>query len=113
MLTSKKKFVGDMYDLPNDTLMDQIFANNKSISPTAHEAMNGSLDHYSYYIVGVHMFTRPGITWESQHPWDRMLGRMYRMFQADVQINAPKERTLFNYKYFLSLTSSAYGHCSV
>ena len=27
-----------------------------------------------------------------------MMSRKYRMFQADVQINAPVERTLFNYK---------------
>ena len=50
------------------------------------------------YIVGYQLFTRPGIRFADQEPWERMMSRKYRMFQADVQINAPVERTLFNYK---------------
>ena len=50
------------------------------------------------YIVGYQLFTRPGIRFADQEPWERMMSRKYRMFQADVQVNAPVERTLFNYK---------------
>ena len=85
--------------MPDDLLLTQIFGNNPSVSPTAHHALTVGLDHYSYYIVGCHVFTTPGITWESQHPWEKMLPRMHRMFMADVLVNAPKDRTLFNYRY--------------
>lgn len=94
---SLKKFVSTLYELPDDLLLEHIFGNSPSISPTAHHGLNVGLGLYSYYIVGCHVFTRPGITWESQHPWDKMLPRMYRLFMADVQVNAPKDRTLFNY----------------
>ena len=88
-----------MYDMPDDTLVEHILGNKHSLSPTAHHGLTVGLDHYAYYAVGTHVFTTPGITWESQHPWERMLPRLYRMFMADVQQNAPRDRTLFNYKY--------------
>ena len=31
-------------------------------------------------------------------PWPRFLIRMQRQFNADVIMNAPKDRTLFNYE---------------
>ena len=77
--------------------MGQIFANNPSISPTANHAMR-VMETACYYSFGVKMYTVPDITWESQHPWDRMLPRHFRMFQSDVELNAPKNRTLFNYR---------------
>ena len=84
--------------MPDDALIDQIMANNKLISPTAHAGLSGSMEHYCFYIIGHHLFTRPGIKWSDGEPWERMMARKYRMFMADVQVNAPKERTLFNYK---------------
>ena len=31
------------------------------------------------------------------YPWPRFLTRYMRQFNADVIVNAPKDRTLFNY----------------
>ena len=87
-----------LYDLPDDTLLDQILANNPLISPTAHHGLNAGLDYYCSYIIGVPSFIKNGATWDSENPWDRMLPRLYRMFMSDVHMNAPKDRTLFNYE---------------
>ena len=50
-----------------------------------------------------------GTSWESEMPWERMLLRTYRMFQADIQMNAPKDRTLFNYKLVYWLCNTVEG----
>jgi len=34
---------------------------------------------------------------ENSFPWTRFVARMFRQFHADVIVNAPKDRTLFNY----------------
>ena len=49
---SVKTFIGQLYDMPDDLLLDQVLANNKSISPTAHFAFDVSFRHYCKYIVG-------------------------------------------------------------
>ena len=36
-------------------------------------------------------------TMEGAYPWPRFIVRMFRQFNADVIVNAPKDRTLFNY----------------
>ena len=95
---NQQKFMTTLYDLPDDTLLDQILANNPLISPTAHHGLNAGLGYYCSYIIGVPAFIKNGATWDSENPWDRMLPRLYRMFMSDVQMNAPKDRTLFNYK---------------
>ena len=86
-----------MYGLADDATLPHILANNASISPTAHHALS-VFDKTFKYSVGTGLFTTPGITWESQHPWERMLPRLYRMWQADIQTNAPKDRTLFDWR---------------
>ena len=50
-------------------------------------------------IVGYQLYTKKGVTWKSVEPWERMMNRKYRMFQADVQVHAPKDRTLMNYRF--------------
>jgi len=85
-----------LYAIPDGALIDQILANNELISPEAYAAYRTS-EFYVMYIVGYQLFTRPGIRFADQEPWERMMSRKYRMFQADVQVNAPVERTLFNY----------------
>ena len=78
--------------------MGQILANNPSISSTAHRALS-ALDNVIYYGLQLRNYTVPGITWEDQQPWDSiMCSRLYRMSQADIRLNAPKDRTLFDYK---------------
>lgn len=49
---SLKGFIGQLYEMPDDLLLDQVLANNKSISPTAHFAFDVSFRHYCRYIVG-------------------------------------------------------------
>lgn len=117
---SLKGMIQQTYGIPEGTLIDQVLANNSNISPTAFSALNGVIDHYTRYerlewylsfkisenqliltipqIVGYQLYTKPGITWESVEPWERMMDRKYRMFQADVQVHAPKQRTLMNYR---------------
>ena len=53
-------------------------------------------------IVGYQLYTKKGVTWESVEPWERMMNRKYRIFQADVQVHAPKDRTLMNYRLSIS-----------
>ena len=43
------------------------------------------------------LFMDPRARYEEQEPWERMLKRKYRLFHADVELHAPKDRTLFNY----------------
>lgn len=47
--------------------------------------------------MGKPLFLDPKSNYEDQEPWEVMADRKYRMFHADVTLNAPKERTLFNY----------------
>ena len=47
--------------------------------------------------MGKPLFLDPKSNYEEQEPWEVMAGRKYRMFHADVTLNAPKDRTLFNY----------------
>ena len=71
--------------MPDDLLLDQVLANNKSISPTAHFAFDVSFRHYARYIVGNRPFYDKGQRkWSEVEPWERMMNRKYRMFQADV-----------------------------
>lgn len=94
---SLKSFSSANHAIPDGFLIDQVLANNLSMSPEAvagYEAMG----RYARYIVGYQLFTKPNSTFEESEPWERMMSRKYRMFQADVQLNAPQERTLFNYK---------------
>ena len=86
------------YDLSDDETIEHLLANNPSISPTAHHGLSVSLNYYCKYAVGTQLYTKPGITWEEVMPWERMLQRTYQMFEADFQLNAPKDRTLFDYK---------------
>ena len=86
-----------MYEVENDLNLDQVLANNPSISPTAYAGMK-AIDYMCRYVFGMKLYTNLDVTWENQHPWERMLPRLYRMFMADVHMNAPKDRTLFNYK---------------
>ena len=92
-----KYYLTKLYQRPDDHNMAQVLANNPTISPTAHHAFT-VWDTIMYYMYGAQLWTKPGITWESQHPWDKMLPRLYRMFNADVELSAPKTRTLLNYK---------------
>lgn len=94
---SLKEFVMAQFEIPDDALIDQILANNNMISPEAHAGYR-TMESYVIYIVGYQLFTRPGVNFAEQEPWEQMMSRKYRMFQADVQVNAPVERTLFNYK---------------
>lgn len=48
------------------------------------------------------LFLNPAADYDQQEPWSRMTARKYRLFHADVTINAPKERTLFNYNIKVS-----------
>ena len=47
-----KNFFGQLYGMPDDLLLDQVLANNKTISPTAHFAFDKPFRHYCTYIVG-------------------------------------------------------------
>ena len=86
-----------MYNVPNDLNLDQVLMNNPSISQTAYAGMK-AVDYKCRYVFGAKFYANIDVTWESQHPWERMLPRLYCMFMNDVLMNAPKDRTLFNYK---------------
>ena len=84
--------------IPHGAILNQVFYENEHISPTAHHALRKGLEPYPLYIAGHGpSFFNKNAVFEQQEPWERMLSRKYRLFHADVQLNAPKDRTLFNY----------------
>ena len=84
-------------------ILNQVFYENEHISPTAHHALRKGLEPYPLYIAGHGpSFFNKNAVFEQQEPWERMLSRKYRLFHADVQLNAPKDRTLFNYNVKVS-----------
>ena len=61
-------------------------------------AWSRCFDSYCRNIVNMRSLFWNDTSFESELPWLRYVPRKLRMFDADVLQNAPKERTLFNYR---------------
>jgi len=91
-------FMKTIIGIPQGAIMDHNLFNNPHISPTAHHALHRAVEPYALYTIGFGpLFLDPAADYDKQEPWSRMIARKYRLFHADVTINAPKDRTLFNY----------------
>jgi len=75
--------------------LEHVLYRNPHISPT-HKEAQAFLDAYARNIVNLRT-PWCNETLDEIVPWPRFITRMYRQFHADVQVNAPKDRTLFNY----------------
>lgn len=75
--------------------LEVVLYHNSHISPTVNEAA-ACMEGYSRTIVNLHGYFTES-TFEEQTPWPKFITRQMRLFNADVVVNAPKDRTLFNY----------------
>jgi len=95
---SLRGFMQTIFGIPNGTIMDQLLYSNPNMSPTAHHALHKAIEPYCLYAIGfAPLFLNPTATYDEQEPWQQMISRKYRLFHADITVNSPKERTLFNY----------------
>merc|ERR1712168_519040 len=79
----------------NKTSLEHVLYRNPHISSTVNEAMTW-LNGYVRNIINIPSYIVDE-KFDELVPWPRFATRMFRQFHADVQINAPKDRTLFNY----------------
>jgi len=78
------------------TGLEHLLANNTFLSPTVNEGVV-CMQGYTSNMCGAAAYQKYDTTWETMYPWPRFLTRYMRQFNADVIVNAPKDRTLFNY----------------
>ena len=118
-------FMKTLIEIPQGAILDQEFFHNPHMSKTAHHALHKAVAPYCLYTISNltetfseenkfcsdygPLFLDRDANFEKQEPWPRMIARKYRLFHADITINAPKERTLFNYNikvHFFSINKT-------
>jgi len=80
---------------PKDTV-EHLLANNTFISPSMNTACE-FIGGYAKNMAGCAAYQLNSTKFDRLYTWRRFIPRMKRLFDADVLVNAPKERTLFNY----------------
>jgi len=90
-------FMGVIFNENNKTSIEHLLAQNRFISPAMNEAA-AAIGGYAKVIVGADAYQYKDTTFEKLWPWPRYLTRMFRQFNAEVEVYAPKDRTLMNYR---------------
>jgi len=76
--------------------VEHLIANNSFISPSMNAAVE-CMDGYAKNMAGGAAYQLDSTKSDKLYTWPRFIPRIKRLFDADVLVNAPKERTLFNY----------------